>query len=67
VKTTMGPVEAARHRRGVLLPAVRCRRDPHQRPGVAGDLGLGAACPTATSRPPWPRCSALKRPCPSRP
>lgn len=46
VKTTMGPVELQRpklrDRRGVLLPAVRHRRDPHQRSGVPRDLRLGA-------------------------
>ena len=38
VKTTMGPVELQRPklRGGVLLPAVRRRRHPHQRAGVVG-------------------------------
>ena len=47
VKTTMGPVElqsaeAARHRREVLLTAVRPRGDAHQRPRGPCHLGLGA-------------------------
>jgi putative transposase len=34
--------QAASHRPGGLLAAVRRWRDPHQRPGVMGDLGLGS-------------------------